>query len=180
MTHEQLEHIIRAAATISGDDDIVVIGSQAVLGSVLDPPAELVVSTEADIFPRHRPELADLIDGSIGEGSPFHETFGYYAHGVGPETAILPAGWTDRLVPFASAATRGATGWCLELHDLLISKYVAGREKDRWFTKAAVAAQLALRDVLEARLATTSLDPERLAVAASAISRDFGQVEGQR
>lgn len=36
-------------------------------------PSLLLVSAEADLFPLHRPELADLIDGSIGEGSPFHE-----------------------------------------------------------------------------------------------------------
>ncbi len=32
MTRAQLEHIIRAAATIADDDEIVVLGSQAVLG----------------------------------------------------------------------------------------------------------------------------------------------------
>ena len=36
-----------------------------------------------------RPELAELIEGAIGEGSPFHDQFGYYAQGVGPETAII-------------------------------------------------------------------------------------------
>jgi len=44
------------------------------------------------------PEKADIIDGCIGELSPFHETFGYYAHGIGPETAVLPAKWKTRLV----------------------------------------------------------------------------------
>jgi hypothetical protein len=47
---------------------------------------------EADYFPVDHPERADLIDGSIGELSPFHGTFGYYAHGVGPETALRPSG----------------------------------------------------------------------------------------
>lgn len=46
---------------------------------------------EADVYPRNKPELADLIDGSIGEGSPFHTSFGYYAQGVGADTAVLPA-----------------------------------------------------------------------------------------
>ncbi len=44
---------------------------------------------------------ADLIDGSIGELSPFHETFGYYAHGLGPETAALPAGSVPSSVSIA-------------------------------------------------------------------------------
>jgi hypothetical protein len=52
---------------------------------------------EADVFPKNRPERSDLIDGSIGEGSPFHETFGYYAQGVGEKTATLPKGRGERL-----------------------------------------------------------------------------------
>jgi len=93
MTREQLEHIIRASATIADDDEIVVIGSQAVLGQFPDAPEELCRSMEADVWPRNHPERWELVDGSIGELSPFHETFGYYAQGVGPETAVLPDGW---------------------------------------------------------------------------------------
>lgn len=63
----QLEHVIRAAATIARDTEIVVIGSQAILGQYPDAPAELCVSADADVYPRHHPERADLIDGSIGE-----------------------------------------------------------------------------------------------------------------
>jgi len=91
MTRDQLEHVIRAAATIAVDDEIVVIGSQAILGEYPDAPEELLVSVEADVYPRHHVERADLIDGSIGEGSPFHSTFGYYAHGVGPGREVLIA-----------------------------------------------------------------------------------------
>ena len=124
MTRGQLEHIIRAAATIADDDEIVIIGSQSILGQFPDAPAELRVSVEADVFPKNHPERWDLIDGSIGEGSPFHETFGYYAQGVAEDTATLPSGWKVRLVAVSNANTRGATGLCLDVHDLVISKYV--------------------------------------------------------
>jgi hypothetical protein len=70
MTRPQLEHIIRAAGTIADDDDVVVIGSQAILGEFPDAPAEFLVSNEADVFPRSRVERSDLIDSTIGEGSP--------------------------------------------------------------------------------------------------------------
>jgi hypothetical protein len=96
MTRDQLEHLIGAAAVIADDDTIVVIGSQAVLGQFPDAPEPMRVSEEADLFPLHHPERADLIEGSIGELSPFHQTFGYYAQGVAEETAILPEGWKDR------------------------------------------------------------------------------------
>jgi hypothetical protein len=47
----ELEHVIRAAAAISGDDELIVIGSQAVLGQFPDAPAELCVSIEVDLYP---------------------------------------------------------------------------------------------------------------------------------
>src|SRR3972149_6770687 len=99
MQRPQLEHIIRASSGITGATEIVVIGSQAVLGQFPNAPVELLVSIEADVFTFRSPDDADLIDGSIGEGSPFHQTFGYYAHGVAGETAILPPGWKDRVIP---------------------------------------------------------------------------------
>ena len=140
MQRAHLEHVIRAAADIAADDDIVVVGSQAILASMPDAPPEMLGSMEADVFPRAHPERADVIDGAIGESSPFHETFGYYAHGVGPETPSAPTGWQDRLIPLSNENTRGATGWCLEPHDLVLAKCVAGREKDWAFARAALRA----------------------------------------
>ena len=83
MTRTELEHVIRAAADLASDDDIVIVGSQSILGQFPDAPADLRASVEADVYPRHHPERADLIDGSIGEGSPFHATYGYYAAACG-------------------------------------------------------------------------------------------------
>ena len=105
------------------------------------------------------PHAAVLIDGSIGEASPFHTTFGYYAHCVGEETATLPAGWKDRLVRVKSAATTDATGLCLEVHDLAISKLVAGRDKDLAFVTALVRHGMASPETLRSRLVATPLAP---------------------
>jgi hypothetical protein len=160
MKRRDLEHVIRAAADIADDDEIVVIGSQAILGQYPDAPKELCISTEADVYPKNRPERADLIDGSIGEGSPFHSTYGYYAQGVGVATATLPSGWQDRMVPVRNANTRGATGWCLEAHDLVLSKYVAAREKDRLFARVAMSAGLVTVVVLRERLGLMSIGAE--------------------
>ena len=178
MKRSQLEHVIRAAATITQDDDIVVIGSQAVLGQFPDAPEELCVSDEADLYPRHRPERSDLIDGSIGEGSPFHITFGYYAQGVGVTTATLPRGWETRLVPVRNERTRDATGWCLEVHDLVISKLAAGREKDMVFTRAAARHGLVRETELRARLDDLVVDERVRAAIAVRISRAFDASPG--
>ncbi|HXN16386.1 MAG TPA: DUF6036 family nucleotidyltransferase [Usitatibacter sp.] len=136
MRRTDLEHIIRAAGDIANDNELIIIGSQAILAQYPDAPAELLRSMEADLWPKNHPEKADLVDGSIGEGSTFHETNGYYAQGVGPDTARLPAGWVERLVPIRNANTRNVTGWCLEVHDLALSKFVAGRHKDLEYTRA--------------------------------------------
>jgi len=107
MTRSELEHLIRAAGAIAEDGQIVVIGSQSVLGQFPQAPAALRASMEADLYPRNRPERAELVDGAIGEGSHFHEQFGYYAQGVGKGTAVLPRGWERRLVRIKNENTGG-------------------------------------------------------------------------
>ncbi|HEX9186337.1 MAG TPA: DUF6036 family nucleotidyltransferase [Vicinamibacteria bacterium] len=163
MNRSQLEHVIRAAATIAGDTEIVVIGSQAILGRYPEAPAELLASADVDVYPKNHPERADLVEGSIGELSPFHDTYGYYAQGVGAGTAVLPDGWEARLVPVPTSAGRGL---CLEPHDLVISKYVAGREKDRDYVRAVIRHRLVTPSTLHDRLGRTPVDPasrERIA-----------------
>src|SRR5690606_3153564 len=130
------------AAVIADDDELIIIGSQSILGAHPDAPESLLVSDEVDVYPKNRPERADLIDGSIGELSPFHETFGYYAQGVGADTAVLPSGWQHRLIAVDTPATRGATGWCLEPHDLALAKLVAGRDKDLSFVREMAVRRL--------------------------------------
>ena len=110
MNRTALEHILRAAAAIADERDFVVIGSQAILGQFPHAPDALLVSIEADIYPRQAPAKSDLIDGAIGELSMFHQTFGYYAHGVDETTATLPAGWGERLVPLANVNYRRRDG----------------------------------------------------------------------
>jgi hypothetical protein len=173
MKRSELEHLIRAAGSIADDMQIVVIGSQSILGQFPNAPASLLVSAEADVFPLNRPELSDLIDGSIGEGSAFHELYGYYAQGVDEKTATLPRGWRERLVKISNPNTLGVTGLCLEVHDLAISKYVAGREKDREFTRELAEQGMVQRDTLMRRARETRLSAELHELVRARIDRDF-------
>lgn len=164
MTRNELEHIIRAATSIANVYEIVIVGSQAVLGKYASAPHELLQSMEADVYPLDRPDLADLIDGSIGELSPFNMTYGYYAQGVGPETAILPTGWQDRLIKIQNANTDLKIGWCLEPHDLAVSKLAAGREKDWPYVRTLLDHQLIEASTLMTRIEQTpKITPERQA-----------------
>lgn len=173
MTRSQLEHIIRAAGAIAEDTDIVVIGSQAILATVPLPPAELVKSIEADVFPLTHPERSDMIDGAIGEASTFHDTFGYYAQGVGPETAVLPASWRTRLRKISGPATHGVTGHCLDPHDLALSKYAAARPKDREFNRVMVQSGYLRRQKLLKLLDEMPLGVDRRAALREQIEGDW-------
>ena len=67
MKRDQQEHVLRAAAAITRENEFVIIGSQSMLGAIPDAPAELKLSREVDIYPLHKPGLADLIDGAIAQ-----------------------------------------------------------------------------------------------------------------
>lgn len=146
MRRHELEHVVAAAGAVTGEREIVVVGSQAVLGSYPDAPAELLRSMEADVYPLEAPARAIEIDGALGDGSPFHRAYGYYARGVGPETAKAPVGWQQRLIrveiPVRPGAPQRATALCLEPHDLVLAKCAAGRARDWEYARAAIAAGL--------------------------------------
>ena len=150
MKREEFEHVVRAASEIV-HDEIVVIGSQAVHGQFASPPEELLVSRELDVYPRSAPERADEIDAAIGDGSLFDKSYGYYAHGVGPETPTAPAGWEGRLVRVELRARKGQVApvaWCMEIHDLVLAKLAAGRPHDLDFTATTMRNGLVDRQQL--------------------------------
>jgi len=155
MRKEEFDHTIRAAGSILGEDELLVIGSQAVhawIGGDLPPEAALSVESDIVAFDDESGEKADLIDGSIGGASMFHQTFGYYAQGVSAATAILPNGWRKRLVRYETPATNGVAAWCLEAHDLWIAKAVAGRPKDSGFCRALLDRGIVDASLLSRRL----------------------------
>jgi len=158
MQRADLEHIIRAASAITDSDGVVVVGSQAILGQYPNAPSDLLVSVEADVYPRSNPEKAIIIDGAIGEQSSFHAHFGYYAHGVAPETAVLPPDFQKRLVEVRNENTNGYSGWCLEANDLAVSKLVAGRDKDMDFVRELLKHKMVSSQIMEARAKTLAVD----------------------
>jgi hypothetical protein len=105
MRREQLEHAIRTACQIIGRLEVIVVGSQSILGTFREDqlPADATMSIEVDILPiaednQETARLADLIEGVAGEFSPFEELHGFSIDGVDLETSALPAGWRGQLV----------------------------------------------------------------------------------
>ena len=166
MRRFDLEHLIRAAGGILAENEIIIIGSQAILASFSESqlPSTATLSREADLLPMNDPDetKALLLSGTIGEGSMFEDSFGVYGDGVSNRTARLPTGWHDRLVPLANDNTNGVTGWCLEAHDLWVSKALAGRDKDLDYCRALLSSTLLDSNVLLERVACVeATDQER-------------------
>jgi hypothetical protein len=157
MNKEEFDHGIRAAGDVLGISELLVIGSQAAHASIQgDLPPEAQRSVEVDIaaFDDSDGSLADRLGGAIGEASRFHQSFDFYVDGVSTSTAILPDGWRDRLVRYETPTTNGVVAWCLELHDLWISKALAGRPKDLEFCRAFLQRGFMDRSILRDRLNT--------------------------
>jgi len=69
MKRSDLEHLLRAAGRVIDADQIIVVGSQAILATIPEflLPPETTMSVEADLIPLDGTEaLADRIDGVTG------------------------------------------------------------------------------------------------------------------
>ena len=156
MTRDELIHILRAASKIADDENVLVIGSQSILGTYDEGelPDAAVASMEADIafFNDEDNVKSDAVDFAIGEDSHFHELNGYYAQGVSVTTATLPVGWQLRVQRIEDKSALPGRGICLEKHDLVVSKLFAGRPKDFEFADALASAGLIEADVLHQRI----------------------------
>jgi hypothetical protein len=154
-----------------------VIGSAAVFGS-LPLSADAVLTRTQDVDVAFGPsgdlaaeELATRIDWLIGEGSDFDIEYGVHGQGVSLDTATFaPAGWTDRCIP---VDVEGYRGLCMELHDLALSKYGAGREKDLEFTRVLAEMDAVDYATLMARLPDVRCDRAIMALIKARIARDF-------
>lgn len=158
MKRLELAHILRAACEIAGDEHILVIGSQSILGTYSEEelPDRATASMEADIafFDDAPRAKADAVEGAIGELSMFHRANGVYAEGVHIETAAyLPEGWRDRLISWSLVSSQPSTPRFLDPHDLAIAKLGANREKDLEFVDALLRADMLDLPTLRARCA---------------------------
>lgn len=181
MRREQLEHAIRTACQIIHHPAVIVVGSQAILGTYdeLQLPAAATMSIEVDILPiaesnDETARLADLIEGVAGEFSPFEKLHGFSIDGVDLQTAVLPEGWKSRLVRVQNSNTSAPSGdprfigWCLDKEDLCVAKLIAFREKDQNFVAALLEANLVSADVIASGLATVA--PEHNAASERALT----------
>ncbi len=158
MTRDQLEHAIRAACDVSKDTELWIFGSQAILGEFPNVSESLRASIEVDVQPKNRPETVDDVDGTLGELSLFHQTHGFYVHGISIESAKLPDRWEQRPVPISDPiSTHGKTGLCIEAHDLAASKLAAYREKDKEFVRLLLIEKMINAKILTERISSLNV-----------------------
>ena len=172
MKKQQLDHVLRAAGKITGEKQFLIIGNQALHGKYPDLPDDIALSAEVDLIAKANVDRTEWLN-VIGQDSPFHETFGYYADPVDETTATLPKGWKGRLVNLPPGDTNGVKGLCLDPHDLAIAKYVAGREKDLVFTRELARRRIVKRTRLLALVDETPVGDEVRQRLRDSIGRDF-------
>jgi len=134
---------------------MILVGSQAIHGSMENPPKELTKSNEVDLWIPNDPGRTELVEALFGRESQFEITHGYHADAVSPDTARLPRGWWDRHATII--LTDEETGEmidavCPDVSDLAVSKLCAGRPKDYDFVSVLLRENLLLLDTLRERL----------------------------
>lgn len=149
-TVDDLERAVRALATHFKCDTTVIVGSQAILVGWPDAPILFRTSPEIDAYPGNAREWEALrrADGDdveaseeiyvrFGQGLPFHNTHGFYIDGVDEDTARLPPGWKSRAV-MREVVVDGVTVCAIAsaMTDLIVSKLLAFRDKDKDFVRA--------------------------------------------
>ena len=130
-------------------------------------------SHEVDTWPiSGNSKAADLLE-AIGEMSPFHEQFGIYVDPYSPSNAILPKGWEARTHPFQSDDTKGAVGYCLEKHDLVVSKMARGETKDLNFISELLKRNLIDKSEVESRIHLINPDQQHYQLTGESPNADI-------
>ncbi len=140
MRKREVKLALECAGRIARDNEFYLIGSQAIHAYCGRPPPEVLLSQECDLYPKNRPGAAELLEAKLGRSSRFARRHGFYVDVVTPELADLPTGWERRLQTLRAGPV---TAFCLEIHDLLVSKLAAGRLKDLEFAGALFRLGLA-------------------------------------
>ena len=119
----------------------VIVGSQAVFAVTDFPPEIARRSVECDfLLLKRMAENRAKITENLGLFSEYQQQTGFYADVLGLATVVLPSGWEERLVELKNEAGE-ITAFCAEIHDVCVSKLMAGREKDFEFLQTAFEAE---------------------------------------
>jgi uncharacterized protein YihD (DUF1040 family) len=115
----------------------IIVGSQAIFAITNFPPEIVRRSVECDYLLRNNfSNLRPYLTEQLGIFSNYQQEKGFFADILGLATVVLPEGWEQRLVELRNE-TDEVIAFCLEIHDVAVSKLMAGREKDFEFLQIA-------------------------------------------
>ena len=142
----------------------IIVGSQAVF-AVTDFPPEIVrKSVECDfLLLKQIAELRPDITENLGIFSDYQQQTGFYADVLGLATVVLPSDWEKRLVELKNDDGE-ILAFCVEIHDVAISKLIAGRQKDFEFLQIAFQAEYLQIDIFLERAQTILQQPASAAL----------------
>jgi hypothetical protein len=155
LNRERVDHILRAAGVVTGKSRFVLIGSAAIAAWRSDIPEVMAVSRDVDLFAydtSDADEVADKLEGAMGQASQFDDTYGYYCDSVSNVTAVMPDDWETRAKLYSSPASGGVEALAPEANDIALSKAVAWRPKDIEWLRAAIAHRIVDVATMIARL----------------------------
>lgn len=158
-----LQELFNQARKLTQHTEFVVVGSLSILGVAQgrEIPARMLVSIDVDCYTRQDPGRVFELTQSLGEGSPFDASHGYFLDPISPELPTLPAQWEYRLVKVP--LRNGIVVFFLDLNDAAVSKYARGEPRDREWIQAGLAAGLLSAPTIESRFRETRFldDAER-------------------
>lgn len=147
MRKSSLFELIREIKKLAPEETPIIVGSQAVHLFTNFPPEIVQKSIECDfLFAKGKSETRTEINKKIGVFSSYQLEHGFYADALGLATVVLPTDWQKRLLPFEDE-NGNVIAYCAEIHDIAVSKLIAGREKDFQFLK-----ELFLREYISAEI----------------------------
>jgi hypothetical protein len=144
--------LIKDFREVSGDDPPIIVGSQSFYAFTEQIPEIARKSVECDfMLSSSNFSKRPKIDLSIGIQSPYRVENGFFADALGLASVTLPEGWRDRLAPYHDDSGN-VIALCADRHDVAVSKFIAGREKDLEFLSSALVSGLVEIDHLLDRL----------------------------
>lgn len=128
-------------------------------------PADMSITQEIDIYAPYADDIesiSQMIDTNIGQGSRFHDEFGYYGDGVSPTTAKMPSDWEARAVEYRGAGCPDVVVTVPDENDVALAKLAAWRDKDQdWLTQGVNYGVLSLKIMISRLDRMPEANPER-------------------
>ena len=172
MNISDIDRVLSAIRDASGLDEFVVVGSLSALGITSGKlPPRMTWSMEVDAYPERDPQRAPEFSGQFGEGSAFHQTYGYYFDAISPDRPTLPEGWAQRMIK--QVLPSGVKVKYLDPNDCAVSKYARSEPKDREWIRAGIEAGILSLPTIEYRMQKTLfIDDEEHAKAKMSLKDD--------